>query len=162
TSVLSVLTQNKALSKCEPMSVYHSAMVAATLDLPINSNLGFAYIVPYQQSVNENGVWVKKQVATFQLGYKGIKQLAIRSGEYANLDCKRVYEGQLIEDDSFLGYHFDWKSKSSDKVIGYASYFKLLSGFESIKYMSLEEVISHALEYSQSYKNEKTKKTSRW
>lgn len=74
TSVLQVITNNDLLSKADPMSIYHAATVAATLDLPINQNLGFAYIVPYN---SKNGCQ-----AQFQMGYKGFIQLAQRSGQF--------------------------------------------------------------------------------
>lgn len=57
-----------------------------------------------------------------------------------------------MEDDSFIGYHFNWKGKTSDKVIGYAAYFKLLSGFSTTFYMTIEEIEKHAKKYSQTYR----------
>lgn len=76
----------------------------------------------------------------------------MRTGRYLELDSKRVYEGQVVPDESFRGFHFNWKNKKSDTVIGFASYFKLDNGFESIYYMSNEEVENHAKKYSQTYK----------
>ena len=83
---------------------------------------------------------------------KGFRQLAINSNQYKEIDVKPVYEGQLVEDESFRGFHFEWKNKTSDKVIGYASYFKLLNGFDSIYFMSIEDIEKHAKKYSQTYK----------
>lgn len=145
-SVLAVCNQNELLKNATTESIYSAALMAATLDLPINSNLGFAYIVPYRD--NKTGI----TSAQFQMGYKGFKQLAIRSGQFANLHAKEVYEGQRVEDNSFLGYHFDWSSKKSDKIIGYASHFLLLSGFSSAFYMSVEELTAHGTKYSQTFK----------
>lgn len=145
-SVMAVCNQNELLKNATTESIYSSALMAATLDLPINSNLGFAYIVPYKD--NKSGI----TYAQFQMGYKGFKQLAIRSGQFAMLHAKEVFEGQKVEDNTFLGYHFDWSKKSSDKVIGYASNFLLLSGFESTFYMSVETLTAHGTRYSQSFK----------
>src|SRR5436190_23361790 len=69
TSVLQIAAQNHLLAQADPVSIYQAAAVAATLDLPLNQNLGFAYIVPYNQSIKDDkGNWQKKQVAQFQMG----------------------------------------------------------------------------------------------
>ena len=90
TSVLQIVNSNDLLKKSEPNSVYHAAMVAATLDLPINNSLGMAYIVPFQNR-SKNIV-----EATFQIGAKGFVQLALRSGQFKTISYTEVYEVQLI------------------------------------------------------------------
>ena len=145
TSVLSVVSQNDLLAKADPKTVYMAALTSATLDLPINQNLGFAYIVPYK---NKN--WVHE--AQFQMGYKGVIQLALRSGQFLTISATPVYEGQLIEENPLTGYVFDRKAKKSDVVVGYASYFKLLNGFEKTFYMTKSEIERHANLYSANYK----------
>lgn len=152
-SAMTVISQNKSLQNVTKESVYNTLLIAASVNLPINSNMGFAYMVPYNESFKDDfGKWQKRQVAQFQMGYKGFKQLATRSGQYKTMGAKPVFEGQLIEDDSFLGYHFDWKSKVSDNVIGYASHFELLSGYSSTFYMTIEQITNHAKKYSQTFK----------
>lgn len=146
TSLIQISNSNDMLAKADPTTLLNAALLATTLDLPINNALGQAYIVPFNN--RKKG----RVEAQFQIGYKGLKNLAIRSGQFKELISKEVYEGQVVEDDSFLGYHFDWKAKESNKVIGYASYFKLISGFESTLYMTVEEVDAHAKRYSQTYK----------
>lgn len=146
TSVLQIVNSNDLLKKSEPNSVYHAAMVAATLDLPINNSLGMAYIVPFN---NRSKNIVEAQ---FQIGAKGFVQLALRSGQFKTISYTEVYEGQLISENPLTGFEFDFTKKVSDKVVGYASYFKLLNGFESTYYMSTEQVNKHALRYSQTYK----------
>lgn len=153
TSVLSAMNQNEMLKNAEPNSVYMSALMAASLDLPINSNLGFAYIVPY--NVKENGNFVVK--AQFQIGYKGFKQLAIRTGQFLFIEETDVREGEISERNRLTGeISFNWinddKERATKDIIGYVSFFRLTSGFESTFYMSIEEVKEHALRYSQSYK----------
>lgn len=148
TSALSLFNSNAQLQNCDPGSIFNACLTATSLGLPINNNLGFAYIIPYKTKIDNNFV----DVAQFQIGYKGFRQLAINSNQYKSLEVKEVFEGQLIEDDSFIGYHFDWKLKTSDKIIGYASYFKLLNGFDSIYYLSVSDIEKHAKKYSQTYK----------
>ena len=140
TSVLSVVNNNKLLQSADANSIYTSAMVAASLDLPINPNLGFAAIVPYGRS------------AQFQIMTKGITQLAIRSGQYSRITNSIVYEGQLVKQDPFTDeYVFDFNAKKSDKIIGYVAYFRTIGGFEKYFYMTKEEVEAHGKKYSKSY-----------
>jgi recombination protein RecT len=149
TSVLQIVASNPLLSKADPNSVYHSAAVAATLDLPLNNNLGFAYIVPYNQK-QPDGTY--KQVAQFQLGYKGFIQLAQRSGQFQTIAATPIFEGQLIEQNPLTGFIFDFKVKTSEKIIGYAAYFRLLNGFEKTLYMTVEQAKAHGTKYSQTFK----------
>lgn len=146
-AVLTIVNQSDKLKDADPTSIYTAALLAASLDLPINPNFGFAYIVPYW-----NGK-LKKQEAQFQIGYKGLKQLAIRSGQFRQMIAKPVYEGQISEVDNFIGYLFNWSNKTSDKIIGYVSFFELISGYTSTFYMDAKTIESHAKTYSQTYKN---------
>jgi len=150
TSVLQIVASNTLLAKADPTSIYHSAAVAATLDLPLNNNLGFAYIVAYNAK-QADGQY--KQVAQFQMGYKGFIQLAQRSGQFKTISASPIYEGQLIEQNPLTGYKFDFtKIKKSDLVIGYAAYFQLLNGFEKTLFMTVDELKRHGMKYSQTFK----------
>lgn len=156
TSVLQSVASNALLAKADPHSVYHGAAVAATLDLPLNNNLGFAYLVPYNQRYRDDaGNWQTKQVAQFQMGYKGFIQLAQRTGLYQTLSASPIYEGQLIEENPLTGFVFNFKAKTSDKIIGYASYFRLLNGFEKTLYATVEDVKKHGKRFSQTYQKDK-------
>lgn len=146
TSVMSAVTTNKMLAGADPNTVYMAAMMAAALDLPVNQSLGFSYIIPYN---SKDGV-----VAQFQIGVKGLIQLAQRSGQFKTISASPVYEGQLVEQDPLKGFTFDWKAKKSDTVVGYAAYFSLLNGFEKTLYMSAEEVKRHGQKYSKTYGNQ--------
>lgn len=148
TSVLQIAASNDLLAKADPMSIYNSAAVAATLDLPLNNNLGFAYIVPYNAKQKDGSC---KTVAQFQMGYKGFIQLAQRSGQFKTISASPIYEGQLTEMNPLTGFVFDF-TKKSDKVIGYAAYFALINGFEKTLYFSIEDVNKHAGKYSQTFK----------
>ena len=138
TSLLNVVNSNSLFEKVNPLSIIQSALVATTLDLPINSSLGYAYIIPY--GVN----------AQFQLGYKGLIQLAQRTGQYQTISASEVKEGQIISFDPLKGIEFDW-TKTDGEVIGYVAYFKLVNGFEKYLYMSIKELEAHGAKYSKSY-----------
>lgn len=151
TSVLQVVASNELLKRAEPNSVYNAAAVAATLDLPLNNSLGFAYIVPY--NVKVNGSNEKKVVAQFQIGYKGFIQLGQRTGQYKTIAATPIFEGQLVEENPLTGYKFDFKKAlpAGAKVIGYASFFQLVNGFEKTFYMTVEELQKHGQKFSKSY-----------
>lgn len=143
-SIVNVVNGNPALQEANPNTVLMSAAIAATLDLPINPNLGFAAIVPYK----ERG----QAVAQFQMMWRGFVQLAQRSGQYRTLNTTEVYEGEVKSQNRFTGdIVFDPDGRKSDKVIGYVAYMSLLNGFEKYYYMSREECEKHAKRYSKTY-----------
>lgn len=149
------------LKGVEPNSVLRSAMTAATLDLPIDKNLGFAYIVPYNNK--KSGA----KEAQFQLSYKGYIQLAIRSGQYKTINAIEVYENEIARTNRLTGeveFNENGSQINRNKVVGYMAYFKLINGFEKAIYMSKEEMEAHAKKYSQSYSSKKdwVVKSSLW
>ena len=144
TSLLNTTNGNKQLQEAEPQSVLKAGAIAATLDLPIDPNLGFAYVVPY----NNKG----KNEAQFQLGYKGFIQLAIRTGQYKKINVTELYEGQFESYDPItdeLKYNLD--GKISDEVTHYIAYFQTTNGFEKYNVMSKEEVREHAKKFSKTF-----------
>lgn len=149
TSLVQIATSNDMLKNAEPRSLMNAALMATSLNLPLNNTMGLAYIVPFNSRQKDGSYKVEGQ---FQLGYKGFVQLAVRSGQFSEIIAKEVYDGQIVKDNSFLGYHFNWSEKKSDKIVAYASYFKLLNGFESTYIMSIEDIEAHAKKYSQTYK----------
>lgn len=155
------------LMECNPKEVVMEALKAATLKLPINKNLGFAWIIPYNKSTkitDENGrtQWVKEPHPQFQIGYKGLIQLAIRTGQYQTINTNVVYEGMEVSEDYLTGSIKIKGEKKSDKVIGYFSYFKLVNGFEKVLYWSKEQVIEHAKKHSQGYKSMESAKNGKY
>lgn len=148
TSVLQIASSNELLAKADPVSIYNSAALAATLDLPLNNNLGFAYIVPYNAKQKDGSY---KCVAQFQMGYKGFIQLAQRSGQFKTISATPIYDGQLVSENPLTGFIFDF-TKKSENIIGYAAYFSLINGFEKTLYMPNETVTKHAGKFSQTYK----------
>ena len=145
TSVLQIVNSNDLLKNATPVSVHSAAATAATLDLPLNNTLGFAYIVPFKD--NKAGT----VVAQFQIGYKGYIQLAQRTGLYKRIATTVVYEGQLVKNDPLQGCIFNFDNKLSDKIIGYAAYFSLCNGFESTFFMSAEQMNAHGKKYSKTF-----------
>ena len=134
-NILNIAKQNELLTKCKVDSIVFSAMKATSLNLPLDNQLGFAYVLPY------------KDVAQFQIGYKGFVQLAIRSGQFKTINATEVCDGEIKCINKFTG-EFEFGEKKSDKVVGYMAYFKLLTGFEKYFYMSVEEMQKHAKTYS--------------
>lgn len=160
TSLTSIVGNNTNLQQCQPMSLIYAATKAAALDLPIDSNLGFAYIIPYKN--NREGT----TSAQFQLGYKGLVQLAIRSGQFQIINVTDVRDGEYKGNDLLTG---EMKLEQADNrlslpVVGYVAFFRLTNGFSKSLYMSREEVEKHATRYSQTYasKYESTRKSSKW
>lgn len=140
TSVLQVVNSNSLLQKADPESIYACAVMAATLDLPINNNLGFAWIVPYGGK------------AQFQVGWKGFVQLAMRTGKYQALNAIPVYANQ------FKSYNrlseeldADFSVAGEGSPIGYAAYFRLTNGFSKVEYWCMEEVKAHAKRFSKTF-----------
>ena len=144
TSLVSVANQNQLLAKCKPETVMSAALVAASMDLPINQNLGFAYIIPY------------KDAAQFQMGYKGFIQLAQRSGYYKTINVTDVREGEIVKFDRLTGeIEYEWinnqKEREQAKLSGFVAYFKLLNGFEKSLYMTIDELEGHGKKYSKTF-----------
>ncbi|MGL4509279.1 recombinase RecT [Cetobacterium sp.] len=143
-AIVGVVEGTPQLQDCEPQSIINSAIASATLDLPIEKNLGYAYIVPY------------KDKAQFQMGYKGYIQLALRSGQYKYINSIEIKEGEL-ENYNLLTGEFNFKfiedinQRLEAKTIGYASYIEFTNGFRNTLYMTKEQIENHAKKYSQSY-----------
>ena len=139
-SVLQIVNGNKLLQNADPMTVYNAAATAAVLDLPIDPNLGFAWIVPY------------KGKAQFQMGWKGFVQLALRTGQYKAINVTEVYENQFKSFNRLTEeLDADFNKDGEGEIVGYASYFKLNNGMEKLTYWSRNEIEKHAKKYSQSY-----------
>lgn len=137
TSLVSVVNENYQLQKVDQKSVINSAMVAATLDLPINQNLGYMWLVPY------------KGKATPQIGYKGYIQLAMRTGQYKAMNAIVVYEGEITAWNALTeDVDYDPTKRVSDKVIGYIGYFKLINGFEKTVYWTRDQIDEHRRRFS--------------
>ena len=148
TSVMQIANSNALLRTAEPSSIFNAACMAATLNLPLQNGLGFAYIVPFRNNKE------RKVEAQFQIGYKGFIQLAQRSGQFKRLVALPVYKKQLLKKDFINGFEFDWEQEpeKDENPIGYYAYFKLVNDFSAELYMSHDDIVKHAQRYSQTFK----------
>lgn len=150
-ALINICNGSKQLQECDPRSITAAAGLAAITDLSISPTLGQAYIVPF------------KGKATFQIGTKGLIQLAHRTGRYVALHAGKVYEGEITGINPVTGEPIIGE-KLSDEVVGYVAFMRLTNGFEKTVYMTKAEIEEHALKYSQSYAYDKRsgKKSSPW
>lgn len=138
-SVIDLYNGDQYLQKCNPTQVVMECLKAATLKLPINKSLGFAYIVPYND------------VPQFQIGYKGLIQLAMRTAQYRIINADMVYEGEFRSMNKLTG-EFDLSGdKKSETIVGYFAHIEMLNGFSKTLYMTKERVTAHAKKYSKSF-----------
>lgn len=155
TTVLQLTATNSQLANANPETVYAAAVTAATLDLPVNPNFGFAYILPYNvnKKCKQNNWKDDWQIeAQLQIGYKGFIQLALRSGKFKSINVCAVYQGDT--DDVImhrLTSLFPPRVINSP-IVGYVAWFKLLDGFEAHENMTSDELQSHAYNYSKTFK----------
>jgi recombination protein RecT len=142
TSVLQVVNNNKLLANADPQSIMNSAMMGACLDLPINNNLGFAYIVPYGNQ------------AQFQLGYKGLIQLAQRTGQYKAINSLTVYENQFISYNHLTEeLEADFTKDGEGQIVGFCAYFKMVNGFEKTVFWTKSKIEQHGAKFSKTFKH---------
>lgn len=137
-SLLTLTNNNKLLANADPRTILAAAATAASLDLPINPSLGKAWIVPY------------KGTAQFQLGYKGVIELAQRSGRLKFITMTPVYAGEIRDWNRFTET-YQAGEKESDEVVGYFASFELLNGFKKSAYWTKEDVTKHAKRFSKSF-----------
>ena len=163
-SVTSAVSASPALQECEASSIVSCALLGESLELSPSPQLGQFYMVPYKQKEKRdragNVLTSACTVAQFQLGVNGYKQLAIRSGQYLDIDAIEIREGEykgrnkengkpifeFIEDDTI---------RENTPIIGYLAYFELLNGFKKSVYFSHEKMLNHADTYSAAFSREK-------
>ena len=138
-SVIDLYSSDSYLKQCAPQAVFAECRKAATLKLPINKQLGFAYVIAY------------KGEPQFQIGYKGLIQLALRTGAYRYINAGEVYEGEVKSVDKLTGEVDLSGAATSDSVIGYFAYIETTNGFKKALYWTTEQVISHAKKFSKNY-----------
>ena len=141
-NLISMTEGDKKLQECDPGALMKCAMNATSLDLSLNKNLGHAYVIAY------------KGIPSFQLGYKGLIQLAIRSGQYKHINAVEVREGE-IKRNKFTQAVEVVRENPEGEIIGYLATLVLLTGFEASVYMTNEQIEAHALKFSQTYKADK-------
>lgn len=142
-NIASLVANDPKLQQCNEITLICGGLQAASLSLPLTKGLGFAYLIPY----SNHG----KMEAQFQLGYKGIVQLALRSGQIKHLNVTEVYEGEISKYDRKKGITELNGTKKSEKVVGYLAIMELVNGAEQELYMSKEDVVKHGKRFSKTY-----------
>lgn len=148
-SIVSMVNADKTMQMAfyeSPMTVIQAALKAATFDLPIDQNLGYAYIVPFKNYKKDTGKSVHE--ATFILGWKGMHQLALRTGAYKTINVVDVREGELesynrLTEEVKINFIEDEEERESKPVIGYLGYYRLVNGAEKTIYMSIKQIEAH-------------------
>lgn len=143
TSLMELITSDANLMKCDPQKLMAEAIKAASIKLPLNKQLGYAYLVPYGTTPN------------MIIGYRGYIQLAMRTGQYRYINADIVYEGELSHKDKLTGAISLDGEKTSETVIGYFAHFELLNGCCKTLYMTLDEMANYALTYSGTWAKKK-------
>lgn len=140
---LTAYSENAALQKCDADSFLGAMMQAAQLGVEPNTPLGQAYLIPYGNKVQ------------FQLGYRGMIDLAYRSGEVQNIQAHEVYENDTFEYELGLNPKLRHVPALKDRgnVILYYAVFKLTNGGVGFEVMSKEDVETFAKKKSKTYRN---------
>lgn len=154
TALTSAVSCNPELQKCDVATIISAGLLGESLQLSPSPQLGQYYLVPFND--RKNG----RTVATFQLGYKGYTQLAIRSGQYKKLNVLPIKKGELIsynplEEEINVELIQDENEREAAETVGYYAMFEYINGFRKTLYWTKEKMESHALKYSSGYKVKK-------
>lgn len=144
-SIVSLMNADSALMDAfhdAPVTIIQSALQAASFDLPINPALGYAYIVPFRNSKRN------RMEASFIMGYKGMLQLALRTGVYKRINVVDVRAGELksydrLREDIELEFIEDEDEREKAPIIGYVGYFQMVNGMEKTIYMTVKQLQAH-------------------
>lgn len=152
-NIISAVGTNPALSECEATSIISASLLGESLNLSPSPQLGYYYLVPFNNKE-------KGKVATFQLGYKGYLQLAIRSGQYKRINVLSIKQGELVSYDALneeihVNLIDDEDVRENTETIGYYCMFETIGGFRKSMYWIKSKMESHAMKYSMGYKAKK-------
>lgn len=161
-SVVSAVQTNPALAECTNASILSAALLGQSLNLPQSPQIGMFYLVPFKNKKkvkDENGREQTVEIveATFQLSYRGMLQLAMRSGQYKAINVTDIREGEIasynpIEDAYEFTPETDINKRMELKIIGYYAYFEMINGFKKGIYWTKEQIDKHAKKYSATYR----------
>jgi len=160
-SIVSMVNEDENLKEAffnAPLTVLQSAMRAAAYNLPIDKSLGFAYVVPFNVKKKKGNVeyWTKE--ATFVIGYRGMIQLANRTGAYERLNVVDVREGELkhfdrLTEDVEVEWIEDEEQREALPIVGYLGYFRLINGYEKKIFMTVNQIKAHELKHRKGKKD---------
>jgi recombination protein RecT len=148
-SLVSMVNADKNLQQAfyeAPMTVIQAGLKAASFDLPIDQNLGYAYIVPFKNWKKDLGKSVME--ANFILGWKGMHQLALRTGAYKTINVVDIREGELksynrLTEEVEVEFIEDDDVREGKPIIGYLGYYRLVNGAEKTIYMTVKQIENH-------------------
>ena len=154
TSIISAVSANPALQECTQRSILSGALLGEALGLSPSPTLGHYYLVPFKKKDKQGNVIEVN--AQFVLGAKGYKQLAMRSGQYLDIDVLEIKEGEYKGRDKKTGkqiFEFieDDEIRENLETVGYMAYFELLNGFRKVVYWTKSKMLKHADTYSQAF-----------
>ena len=143
--VFTALSANPQLQQCTPQSFLGAMMTAAQLGVEPNTPLGQAYLLPYRNKGTLE--------CQFQLGYKGLIDLAYRSGEVQSIQAHTVYENDEFSYEFGLEPKLVHKPAVSDRgePIAFYAVFRTKDGGYGFDVMSVDDIRAHAAKYSKSY-----------
>lgn len=170
--IVACVQNNSMLSACTNRSIMSAGLVSKSINLPLTPQLGYAYLVPFDNKKKVDGQTVYVKEAQFQMGYKGYVQLALRSGNYKKLIATDVRKGEVGKYDPFEDTYElnpipfekrmekDGNGKFLVPVYGYYAKFELVNGFVKEMFMTHEDMLKYAQQYSKAYRNDISKHTS--
>lgn len=150
TSLMELFTSDPSLMQCDANALMGEAIKAASLHLPINKQLGQAYILVFKNKDKATGNLVS--TPTLVIGTKGYINLAIRTNKYETINCGTIYEGELKSQNKITGEIDVSGEKSSAVPVGYFAYFRMKTGYWKMFYMSIDDVCKFAKKYSPTVK----------
>lgn len=170
--VVACVQNNETLAKCTNKSIFSAALLSKSINLPLTPQLGYAYLVPFDNKHQVNGKTEYVKEAVFQMGWKGYVQLALRSNNFRKLIATDVRKGEINGYNPFEDQYdvkpldFEKRNAKDDKgnylipIIGYYAKLEMVSGFVKEMYMSAEDMLEYAKKYSKAYRNDLNKHTS--
>ena len=167
-SVVSAVQANPLLARCTNASILSAALQGEALQLPPSPQLGMFYMTPYKSKKKVGTQWVEVEEATFTLGWRGMVQLAIRSGQYKTIVVSEIKAGEAdynpITEEIDLHPIMDPAEREKAETVGYYAAFELMNGFKKQLYSPIERIAAHAKQYSRGYRYdlENNKRSSPW
>lgn len=170
--LVSCVQNNAELAKCTNKSIFSAALLSKSINLPLTPQLGYCYLVPFNNKKNESGKTVYVKEAAFQVGWKGYVQLALRSNNFRKIIATDVRKGEISGYNPFEDQYdikpidFEKRTAKDDKgkylvpIVGYYGKLEMVNGFVKEIYISQEEMLDYAKKYSKAYRSDLDKHTT--